>query len=193
MNDSLKLKIILGSTRQGRIGRQVADWVVEQAAKQPGVEVELLDLADQNLPFLNQAIVPSARKDGDYGDPIVNAWAAKIAAGEAFIIVTPEYNHSFPGVLKNALDSVYTEWNGKPVGFVGYSAFGAAGTRAVEQLLQVVMNLRLIPTPPTTQIGNLSQQADPEHFDLTVSEPFVAKTIERVVKLGRQLKLEVSV
>src|SRR4051812_47011975 len=105
MTDKLKLKVILGSTRQGRTGRKVADWVIEQVVETTGFDVELLDLKDLKLPILDDAILPAMRQ-GDYEDETVNTWAAKIAEADAFIIVTPEYNHGYPGVLKNALDLI---------------------------------------------------------------------------------------
>ncbi len=130
----LKIKVILGSTREGRFGEQPAKWITEKAKAKPGLDVELLDLRDYPLPFFNAAATPSSKKE-PYADPAVQKWTAKIAESDAFIIVTPEYNHGTSAVLKNAIDWVGPEWNRKVVGFVAYGTVG--GARAVEQLRQV--------------------------------------------------------
>lgn len=186
MADDLKLKVILGSTREGRIGRKVADWVVEGAEKQGDFEVELLDLADFDLPFLYEPTHP-AMQQGKYNSPEVQNWADKVADGDAFVIVTPEYNYGYPGVLKNALDLLHPEWGGKPVGFVGYSAVSSAGVRAVGQLLPVVMNLSMVPVSPSTQLGNLKTQ-DNDELDLTAYDERLQATLASVLRLTKGLK-----
>ena len=137
-----KIQIILGSTRQGRNGDKVAAWVMKELVAIPGAEYELLDLRDYPLPFYNEATSP-ASAPGQFTNEDVRKWSEKIKEGAGYIIVTPEYNHGYPAVLKNALDYLYTEWVGKPVGFVGYGA-GAGGSRAVEQLKLVVNELQMI-------------------------------------------------
>ncbi|OGZ08226.1 MAG: FMN reductase [Candidatus Lloydbacteria bacterium RIFCSPHIGHO2_02_FULL_50_13] len=138
----LKLKIILGSTREGRFGDKPARWIFEEAKKKVGAEVELLDLRDYPMPFFNDPVSPSYRK-GAHQNPVVAKWAAKIAEADAFIVVTPEYNHGYSGVLKNALDHVFPEWKNKPVSFVAYG--GVGGARAVEQLRLVSVELQMAP------------------------------------------------
>ncbi len=136
----LKIQVILGSTRDGRYGDKPARWIADEFAKQPGVAVELLDLRDWPLPFFNEAIPPAAGKRANVA---ANAWGAKLAEADAYVIVTPEYNRGYPAVLKNALDWVYTEVNQKPVTFLSYG--GAGGARAVEQLRQVANELKMAP------------------------------------------------
>lgn len=135
-----RIQVILGSTREGRAGEQVARWVTELAARRGDLEVELVDLRDFPLPFFESAVSP---KRALSDDPRVQAWAAKIAEADGYIFVTPEYNYGYPAVLKNALDYLYYQWNDKPVGFVGYGGV-AGGIRAVQQLRQVVVELGLI-------------------------------------------------
>ncbi len=128
----LKIGIIVGSTRPGRKADVIAKWVHGLAAARGDAEYEIVDIADFNLPLLDEPIPPS---QGKYTKPHTKAWAAKVASLDAFVFVTPEYNHSTSGALKNAIDFLYAEWNNKAAGFVGYGAAG--GVRAVE-------NLRLI-------------------------------------------------
>lgn len=139
---TIKLKIILGSTRQGRFGEKPARWICDEAGALADVEVELLDLRDYPLPHYDEPTAPMAKK-GKYDHEVVQRWAERIADGDAFIVVSPEYNHGYPGVLKNALDYIYPEWVRKPVAFVGYG--NAGGARAVEQLRQVVIELQMWP------------------------------------------------
>ena len=139
-----KISIILSSTRQGRQGERVARWVERVAKSRPEFEVELLDLRDWPLPFYDQAVTPSGLK-GVYPYEIVQQWAEKIATSDGFIIVTPEYNHGYPAVLKNALDWLYSEWNRKPAAFVAYSGGQISGARSVEQLRLVSIELQLVP------------------------------------------------
>ncbi|MEP6478199.1 MAG: NAD(P)H-dependent oxidoreductase [Rhodoglobus sp.] len=134
----LKIGIILGSTRPGRKGIQVAEWVLEQASKRKDADYELLDLADFNLPHLDEAMPPSMKQ---YANDHTHAWSAKIAEFDGFVFVTPEYNHSTSGALKNAIDFLYTEWNNKASGFVSYGVHG--GTRAVEHLRLIVGELQI--------------------------------------------------
>ncbi len=142
MADILKIKVIIGSTRQGRFSEKPANWIYEEMKKKDGVEVELLDLRDYPMPFFDEPMSP-AMGGGKYSDPIVTKWAEKIKDGDAFIIVSPEYNHGYTAVLKNALDCIYPEWNKKAVGFVSWG--GVGGARAVEQLRQVAVELQMSP------------------------------------------------
>jgi len=134
----LRIGIILGSTRPGRNGEQVAKWVLEQATLREGVEYELVDLLDYNLPHLDEAITAS---QANYQNDHTKVWAAKIAELDGFVFVTPEYNHSTSGALKNAIDYLYAEWNNKAAGFVSYGVAG--GTRAVEHLRLIVGELQI--------------------------------------------------
>ncbi|WP_329042665.1 NAD(P)H-dependent oxidoreductase [Streptomyces sp. NBC_00178] len=134
----VKIGIILGSTRPGRNGEAVARWVYDVASQRTDVEFELVDLLDYNLPHLDEMMPPSM---GQYAQPHTQAWASKIASFDGFVMVTPEYNHSTSGALKNAIDFLYGEWNNKAVGFVGYGSVG--GTRAVEHLRLIAAELQM--------------------------------------------------
>ncbi|MBI4359975.1 MAG: NAD(P)H-dependent oxidoreductase [Candidatus Jacksonbacteria bacterium] len=141
-NTSLSIKVIAGSTREGRFSDKPASWIAEVLKRQDGVAVEVLDLRDHDLPFFNESVSPSFKQE-PYKNEAVSRFTAKIAEGDAFVIVTPEYNHGTSGVLKNALDWVYQEWNNKPVGFVSYGSVG--GARAVEHLRLVAIELQMAP------------------------------------------------
>jgi NAD(P)H-dependent FMN reductase len=134
----IKVAIVVGSTRPGRKADAVAKWVYEIAAKRGDAEYEVVDIKDFDLPLLDEEIPPIM---GRYHRPHTKAWAAKIAPFDAFVFVTPEYNHGTSGALKNALDFLYAEWNDKAAGFVGYG--GVGGARAVEQLRLVMGELQV--------------------------------------------------
>jgi NAD(P)H-dependent FMN reductase len=125
----LKIAIIVGSTRPGRRAVPVAEWVLQNARKRTDASFEIVDIQDFDLPVLDEPMPPSM---GQYSKPHTKAWAAKIASFDGFIFVTPEYNHSISGALKNAIDFIYAEWNNKAAGFVSYGSTG--GARAVEHL-----------------------------------------------------------
>ncbi|MBN9239234.1 MAG: NADPH-dependent FMN reductase [Micrococcales bacterium 70-64] len=134
----LRIGIILGSTRPGRNGDQVARWVLDQAAKRGTATYELVDLADFQLPNIDEVAHPAT---GVYANAGTQRWSETVASYDGYVIVTPEYNHSTSGALKNALDFVYREWNDKAVGFVGYGAMG--GQRAVEHLRLIAGELKM--------------------------------------------------
>jgi len=140
--DNLTIKIILGSTRQGRFGDKAAHWIFELAEKKEGLDVELLDLRDYDMPFFNEPMSP-AMIQTPYANEAVARWTKKIAEADGFIFATAEYSHGYPAVLKNALDWVYREWNNKPVGFVAWG--GVGGARSVEQLREVAVELQMAP------------------------------------------------
>lgn len=154
-----KIGIIVGSTRPGRRGCAVAEWVASVAAKErPMDDFDIVDLADFALPLLDETH-PAA--SGLYGNAHTNRWAEAIARYDGFVFVTPEYNRSISGALKNALDFVYAEWNNKAAGFVGYGLHGA--TRAVEHLRLILAELKVATV--RTQVA-LSL-----HHDFTFSAP----------------------
>ncbi|MFF4243403.1 NADPH-dependent FMN reductase [Streptomyces sp. NPDC001822] len=134
----VKIGIILGSTRPGRNGEAVARWVHDVASQRTDAEYELVDLLDYNLPHLDEMMPPSM---GQYAQAHTQEWARKIASFDGFVMVTPEYNHSTSGALKNAIDFLYAEWNNKAVGFVGYGSLG--GSRAVEHLRLISAELQM--------------------------------------------------
>ncbi|GLY02979.1 NAD(P)H-dependent oxidoreductase [Actinoplanes sp. NBRC 101535] len=134
----IRIGIILGSTRPQRNGEQVATWVLDNAKQRSDAAFELVDLLDFPLPHLDEPIPPSM---GQYQNQHTKKWAEKIASFDGYVIVTPEYNHSTSGVLKNALDYLFAEWNNKAVGFVSYGSVG--GARAVEHLRLIAGELKM--------------------------------------------------
>ena len=144
----LDIAIILGSTRPGRNGEAVARWVLELAAKRDDARYELVDLKDFELPHLDEMMPPAM---GQYSQPHTKAWAEKIGSFDGFVFVTPEYNHSTSGALKNAIDFLYKEWNNKAAGFVSYGSNG--GTRAVEHLRLVMAELQVATVRAQVALG----------------------------------------
>jgi len=145
----MKLKIIVGSIRPGRAADPVVAWVRAVAEQHPGFsDVEVLDLRDWRLPLFQENLETIGDfNDPTYSQPIVKRWNQTIASGDAFLFVTPEYNHSIPGVLKNAIDTVWLSgaFRNKPAGFVSYSYGLAAGTRAIEHLALIAIETEMVP------------------------------------------------
>ena len=146
----MKLMIINGSVREGRMSEKVQNWVLEILKQDPDLELDVVDLKEVDLPFYDESVPPVNAK-GRYKNARGVAWAGRVAKAEAFIMITPEYNYGPSAVLKNAIDWVYEGWNNKPVSFIGYGAI-AAGTRAVQQLRQNIINVKLFATPASIQI-----------------------------------------
>ena len=131
-----KVKVILGSVRTGRAGKVVADWFMREAEKYDGnLDIEFIDLADVDLPFMDEPI-PPGMSGGNYVNDHTKEWSRVINEADGFVFVTPEYNHGYSPALKNAIDYLKDEWNEKPVAFVGYGLGGA--THSINQLKQVV-------------------------------------------------------
>ncbi len=152
------LQIIVASTRPGRVGLSVARWFQRVAEAADTFDVELVDLAEVNLPLFNEPNHPIAQ---DYLHPHTIAWAETIARADAFAIVHPEYNHSYNAAIKNALDYLHVEWNYKPVGFVSYGGV-ASGARAQAALKPVVTALRMTPTVEAVLVPFVAQFVDDE-------------------------------
>ena len=151
-----RIAIIIGSTRPGRKAEAVARWVHEHAVQRTDAQFELVDIADFNLPLLDEPVPPSR---GQYSKPHTHAWAAKIKSFDGFVFVTPEYNHSTSGALKNAIDFLYAEWNNKAAAFVGYGSAG--GVRAIEHLRVIMAEVQVATVRQTV---GLSLFTDFEHF-----------------------------
>ena len=134
----LRIAIILGSTRPGRKTEPVARWVLDHARQRGDAEYELVDIAEFDLPLLDEPIPPSQHK---YSKDHTKRWSEKIASFDGYVFVTPEYNHSTSGALKNAIDFLYSEWNNKAAGFVSFGSSG--GTRAVEHLRLIMGELQI--------------------------------------------------
>jgi NAD(P)H-dependent FMN reductase len=153
-----KLMIIIASTRPGRGGWPVAQWFIEVAIEHGGFEVGVIDLAEMKLPLLDEPNHPRLRQ---YTNPHTHQWSEQVDAADAFVFITPEYNHGYPASLKNAIDYLHHEWRYKPVGFVSYGGV-AAGTRSVEQLQQVVTAVKLMPLIEQVNIPFYQQFIDEE-------------------------------
>ncbi len=141
-NILINIKIIVGSTRIGRFSDKAAAWIFEEIKKEQNVIAEIIDLRDYPMPFFNELESP-AFKEKPYNNEAVVRFTNKIAEGDAFVIISPEYNHGTSAVLKNSFDWVYPEWNNKPVAFVSYG--GVGGARAVEQLRLNSIELQMVP------------------------------------------------
>jgi len=168
----LKLAIIIGSTRPGRAGESVARWAHEISTRRHDAEFELVDIADFNLPLLDEPVPPSM---GNYSKDHTKAWAAKIASFDGYVFVTPEYNHSMPGALKNAIDFLFAEWSDKAAGFIGYGSAG--GVRAVEHLRQVMAEVQVATVRNQVM---LSLRDDFENYSVFKPREFHEKTLGQV-------------
>ncbi|MEK7605081.1 MAG: NAD(P)H-dependent oxidoreductase [Patescibacteria group bacterium] len=172
----IRLMIILGSTREGRFGEKIADWVIEQVTLLKDFKVDFVDLRDIELPFFAEALPPAAIKDGNYSNPQALAWSQRVKEADAFLIITLEYNHSYPAVLKNALDYVYYEWNNKPAAFVGYGVVGAV--RAIEHLRGVVAQLQMVSVQEAVHMNifpspfDEDQEMTEEHYNHKLTSVF---------------------
>ena len=160
-NNRLLLAIIIGSTREGRFAPTVANWLAGQAELREDMTVDVIDLADARLPDVL----------ADKPAPEVAAITPRLANADVFVVVTPEYNHSFPAPLKNAIDWHFKEWRAKPVGFVSYGGI-SGGLRAVEQLRQVFAELHAVTVRDTvsfhgawTQFDSEGRLKDPERYE----------------------------
>jgi NAD(P)H-dependent FMN reductase len=180
----IKIAIILGSTRPGRNGEAVAKWVHEVAYERTDAEFELVDIKDFNLPLLDEPMPPIM---GQYSKPHTKAWAAKIGSFDAYVFVTPEYNHGTSGALKNAIDFLFAEWNNKAAGFVSYG--GASGARAVEQLR---LNLAEVQMATVRNQVLLSMYTDFENFSVfkpgPTKEQSLNEMLDQLIAWGSALK-----
>jgi NAD(P)H-dependent FMN reductase len=181
----IKVGIIVGSTRPGRHADVVANWVLENAKKRNDAQYEIVDIKDFNLPLLDEPVPPSM---GQYSHPHTKAWAQKVASFDAYIFVTPEYNHAPSAALKNAIDFVYGEWNNKAAGFVSYGA-SASGGRAVEHLRLVMAELQIADVRAQVL---LSLFTDFENFSVfkpaVVHENAMATMLDQLVAWGTAMK-----
>jgi NAD(P)H-dependent FMN reductase len=150
------LAFVIGSTRPGRVGPKFAEWFRERAVAHGGFDVELIDLARVNLPLLDE---PNHPRLHQYVHSHTIAWSGTVERADAFVFVTPEYNFGYNAALKNAIDYLFGEWADKAVGFVSYGGV-AGGTRAVQQLKQVVTSLKMVPVVESVNIPFFSQFID---------------------------------
>jgi NAD(P)H-dependent FMN reductase len=148
----MKLQVIVGSTRPTRAADKVVPWVTGKAVVHEAFETEVLDLRDWPMPMFGEHMGSIGDpRDPSYSDQIVRSWNRKIADADAYLIITPEYNHSIPGELKNAIDSVFVSFafRNKPMAMVGYSTGIGGGIRAIEHLNQVAVELEAAPLRST--------------------------------------------
>src|SRR6267142_2256220 len=180
----LKIAVIIGSTRPGRVGESVAKWTYELAKNRTDAAFELVDIKDFNLPLLDEPVPPSM---GRYSKEHTKTWAAKINSFDGYVFVTPEYNHSICGALKNAIDFLFREWNNKAAGFVGYGSAG--GVRAVEHLRLVMAEVQVATV--RNQV-TLSLFTDFENFSVfkpgPTKEQSVNEMFDQVIAWGGALK-----
>ena len=169
----LNVGIIIGSTRPGRKAEAVARWVFDIASRRSDASFEVVDIADYNLPLLDEAVPPMMNQ---YEKPHTKTWAAKIATFDAFVFVTPEYNHATSGALKNAIDFLFREWNDKAAGFVGYG--GVGGVRAVENLRLVMGEIKIAAV--RAQVA-LSLYDDFEQFSMLKPRPRQEKAVNAML------------
>jgi NAD(P)H-dependent FMN reductase len=192
MEGASRVGIIVGSIREGRRGEAFASWIHALLSARREASAELLDLREWPLPpYAHREPAMLAEKGYPPGS-LGGRWAEKIASLDAFVVVTPEYNHGYPGALKSALDQVYSPWNHKPIAFVSYGGF-AAGARAVEQLRLVAIELRMVPVRDEVNVRLAGYAADERGWP---ADPAYAKKAAamlddllwwmRVLKEGRE-------
>lgn len=170
----LKIKVIAGSVRPGRFNIQVANWITEQASKNPNLDVELVDLQELNLPFNDE---PKPAAMGEYEHEHTKKFSKIMNEADGFIFVTPEYNHSYSPVLANALSFLNSEWNYKPVSFVSYGSI-AGGARAVEHLRGIAGELRMFDLREPVILSNYFFNLDEKgNYQFSEQEEKAAETL----------------
>lgn len=185
MQEPLKILVILGSVREGRMAEPVGNWVVEQAAGRDDLVVELVDLKEWNLPFFAQPKPPAA---GGYADLVQVRWAEKVGHADGYILIAPEYNHGPSAVLKNALDTVFAEWNRKPVHFVSYGTVG--GARSIEVLRGTAIALEMAPLNNAVHLMGAGAKRDGDVFRADEKDNGrLGKLFDELAWWGRALKV----
>jgi NAD(P)H-dependent FMN reductase len=180
-----RLMIIVGSVRPGRVGISVARWVEQAAAAHAGFDIDFVDLAELALPFMDEPNHPRMRK---YTKPHTIAWSERVDAADAFIFVTPEYNHSFSPALKNALDFLALEWWRKPVGFVSYGGV-SGGSRGVISIEPVLASIGLVRAGAEVEIPfAASQITDGVFAPDRKQSAILTKLLDELVPLAETLK-----
>jgi NAD(P)H-dependent FMN reductase len=180
----MKLLVIIASTRPGRAGKFVGDWFAQQARDHGGFDVEIADLAEINLPFLDEPAHPAT---GQYIHQHTKDWSALVDSADAFVFVMPEYNYTFNAPLKNAIDFLNREWQYKPVGFVSYGGI-SGGMRAVQAIKQVVTTLRMTPIVDAVTIPMVRTMLDEDGFHPTdIVGASTKVTLDELMKVGRAL------
>ena len=188
----LKLQLIVGSTREGRNSDPVTKWLVPVAQAHPAFETEVLDLREWKLPMFQETFATLGNPaDPTYSDPLVKKWNQKIKEADAFLMITPEYNHSVPAVLKNAIDTVFASYGfrHKPVAFAAYSMGIAGGVRAAEHLNQIMIETEAVPVRTQTLVPMVSSAFDAEGKPVNPAlSAGLNIVLEDLAWLGRALK-----
>jgi NAD(P)H-dependent FMN reductase len=153
-----RLAVIIASTRPGRVGLPVGEWVAGKVRAHGAFELDVVDLAEQRLPLMDEPNHPRLRR---YENAHTHAWSERMEAADAYVLVMPEYNHGFTAPLKNAIDYLHEEWRYKPVGFVSYGGI-AAGTRAMQMLKPVLVALKMTPVLEAVNVPFVAQFIDDE-------------------------------
>jgi NAD(P)H-dependent FMN reductase len=183
-----KLEIIVASTRPSRIGLSIGEWIEEVAVAHGGfAEIELVDLAEVNLPFMNE---PKHPRLGQYVHQHTRDWSAKVSEADAFVFVMPEYNYGYNAELKNAIDYLHKEWQYKPVGLVSYGGV-SGGTRAAQMIKQVVTTLRMTPVFEAVSIPFVQQFIDHDN-KLTPNDVMIASAkvmFDELVRVSEALRV----
>lgn len=185
MSEKLKLQIVIASTRPNRVGKAVGDWFVQQGRQDNRFEVEVADLAEINLPFLDEPKHPAMQQ---YQHQHTKDWSKKVAASDAFVFVEPEYNYGICAPLKNALDFLFVEWAHKPAAIVSYGGV-SAGLRAAEHSQQVMNALQMMVIKPAVSIPMVGQMVKEGQFQPTeIIENSVQPLLDELYKWGVTLK-----
>lgn len=184
----MKVGIIVGSTRNGRMGERVGKWVYSKAQKQADWDVTLIDLESYELPMYDDAKLP-VMMGGVYENAAVTKWSEVIAAQDAFVILTPEYNHGMPAPLKNALDWLAREWANKALGIVSYSGVSTGGVRAAEQLRLITAWLGMASVQVAVAIGGVGQTvSEAGVVEAEALQQTLTKELGQVNDWGKALK-----
>ena len=177
----LQLSIIVTSTRPGRVGLPVAQWFLERAREHGRFSIDFVDLKEVGLPFLDEPHHPRLRK---YEKAHTHAWSARVAAADAYVIVTPEYNYGMAPTLLNAIDFVYAEWNYKPAAFVSYGGV-SGGTRSVQMAKLPLTTVRVMPIPEAVTIPFVTQYLDKETGAFRATEAHARAAADLLDELHR--------
>jgi NAD(P)H-dependent FMN reductase len=175
------LQVVLVSTRSGRVGAPVAEWFRDHAVRRNRFDVDLVDLAEVNLPLFDEPAHPRLRQ---YAHEHTKAWSARVARADAFVFVTPEYNHGAPPSLVNAIDYLVHEWAYKPAGFVSYGG-AAGGARSVQMTKLMLVALKVVPLPETVLIPFFATMIDKASGRFTPPEALAAAADTMVDELRR--------
>lgn len=191
----MKLAVIVASTRNGRVGRRVGDWVLNNIPENSGFEVGLVDLADLNLPFFDESTLP-AMATGEFKNADVAKWSETVKNADAYVFVTPEYNHGLPAPLKNAIDWLYVEWGNKPASIVSYSGGIGGGIRAAEALRLVlahlaVANVQMLVNIPKVEDSLFGQDTSTQQSATSALAGQIVQ-LKNWAKALKQLRLEIS-